>query len=95
MEKIFIDAEEKYLGGVVVYGHSDNKLYADAAHRVPILNDEVVNLFNKGLLIIKDTDTTYKPVAMKKNSNVYDVTVLNGATATAAFKVFKSTEAKK
>lgn len=95
MEKIFIDAEEKYLGGVVVYGHSDNKLYADAAHRVPILNDEVVNLFNKGLLIIKDTDTTYKPVAMKKNSTVYDVTVLNGATATAAFKVFKSTEAKK
>ena len=95
MEKIFIDAEAKYFGGVVVYGHSDNKLYADAAHRVPILNDEVVNLFNKGLLIIKDTDTTYKPVAMKKNSNVYDVTVLNGATATAAFKVFKSTEAKK
>lgn len=95
MEKIFIDAEEKYLGGVVVYGHSDNKLYADATHKVPMVNDEVVNLFNKGLLIIKDADTTYKPVAMKKNLNVYDVTVLNGATATATFKVFKSTEAKK
>lgn len=93
MEKIFIDAEEKYLAGVVVYGHTDNKLYADAAHKVPVLNEDVVNLYDKGLLVIKDADTTYKPVALKKNLNVYDVTVVNGATATATFKVFKSTQA--
>jgi len=93
--KIFIDAEEKYLAGVIVYGHTDNKLYADATHKVPMVNDEVVNLFNKGLLIIKDADTTYKPIAIKKNLNVYDVTVVNGTASTATFKVFKSTEAKK
>lgn len=92
-EKIFIDAEEKYLAGVVVYAHSDSKLYADATHRVAMVNDEVVNLFNKGLLIIKDGDTTYKPIAIKKNSNVYDVTVVNGTASTATFKVFKSTQA--
>lgn len=94
MEKIFIDAEEKYLAGVVVYGHTDNKLYADAAHKVPVLNEDVVNLYDKGLLVIKDADTTYKPVALKKNSNVYDITVVNGTSATAAFKVFKSTQSK-
>lgn len=94
MEKIFIDAEEKYLAGVVVYGHTDNKLYADAAHKVLVLNEDAVNLYDKGLLVIKDTDATYKPVAIKKNSNVYDITVVNGTGATAAFKVFKTTQSK-
>lgn len=94
MKKIFIDAEEKFLGGVVVYGHSDNKLYTDSTHKVVILNDEAVNLFNKGLLLIDDGTTVYKPVAIKKNSNVYDVTVLNGTASTATFKVYKTSESK-
>ena len=94
MNKIFIDAEEKYLGAVVVYGYSDNKLYADSTHEKALSNEVVVNLYNKGLMLVEDTDgTVYRPVALKKNSTVYDVTVLNGATSTASFKVFSSTDA--
>lgn len=94
MNRIFIDAEEKYLGAVVIYAHSDNKLYADAAHNKALSNEVVVNLYNKGLMLVEDTDgTVYRPVALKKNSTVYDVTVLNGATSTASFKVFSSTDA--
>ena len=95
MNKIFIDAEEKYLGAVIVYGHSDNKLYADSAHEKALSNEVVVNLYNKGLMLVEDTDgTVYRPVALKKNSTVYNVTVLNGSDVTPAFKVFASTDAQ-
>ena len=95
MNKIFIDAEEKYLGAVVVYGHSDNKLYADSTHTKALSNEVVVNLYNKGLMLVEDSDgTVYRPVALKKNLTVYNVTVLNGSDATPVFKVFASTDAE-
>ena len=94
MNRIFIDAEEKYLGAVVVYAHSDNKLYADTAYKKALSNEVVVNLYKKGLMLVEDSDgTVYRPVALKKNSTVYNVTVLNGSDATPAFKVFSSTDA--
>ena len=94
MNKIFIDAEEKYLGAVLVYAHSDNKLYADSTRKKALSNEVVVNLYNKGLMLVEDSDgTVYRPVALKKNLTVYNVTVLNGSDATPAFKVFASTDA--
>ena len=93
MNRIFIDAEEKYLGAVVVYAHSDNKLYADTAYKKALSNEVVVNLYKKGLMLVEDSDgTVYRPVALKKNLTVYNVTVLNGSDATPAFKVFSSTD---
>lgn len=89
---IFADAEEKFLVGVMAYGHSDNKLYVDVAHKVAMTNDEAVNLFNKGLLLITDGTSTYKPVSIKKNLKVFDVVVVTGTGSTATFKSYSSSE---
>lgn len=91
MSKIFVNAEEKNVGCVVVYGHTDNKLYVDAAKKTVLKSAIAVNLFKKGLLLIEDTDKSlYKPVAAKVSGNAYDITVVNGTGSTATFKVFKT-----
>lgn len=72
--------DEQHVKGVVVYGKAaDHKLYEDAAFTVEAMQDEVVSLFEKNLLLINDSTNLLKPVALTSAKAV--VTVMAGESA--------------
>lgn len=70
----YSDAEEKYVRSAILYSHSDNVLYEDAAHTVPANRETLMNLCMKGLVLVYHTDATYYTVASFKD-NTTDVSI--------------------
>ena len=71
MNKIFIDANDKYVAAAIVYGKAaDSKLYANSALDEPLDADEVADAFKKGVLKIVVGDDTYVPVAFEDDKYV-------------------------
>lgn len=91
MNKIFHDANEKYMSAVVLYGHTDKYLYADEAHKTKVDKDTVLNLASKGLLSVVYNGFTCAPICFKENSGHAEVTVATG-TATLTSAVLYSSE---
>lgn len=91
MEKIFIDAEEKYVGGVVLYGNGDDSVLTfDAAHENQVPAETLKGLFLKGILIVKNDNKFYKPVRLEDKTTHFDVVVVDENLSSADFKNFKS-----
>lgn len=68
MKKIFIDASDKYVAAVVVYGKaSDSKLYVDAEYTTQAEEAEVADAFIKNQLVVMDDDVALKPVKLDGN----------------------------
>ena len=52
MNRIYLDAKDKYVGNYVFYGNSeDNKLYYESAHEHQVTEADLVDAFMKGALI--------------------------------------------
>lgn len=65
MDKIYIDASDKYVAAVVVYGKAaDSKLYVDADYTDQAFITDVEDAFVKGSLVVKVGAKVYKPVAL-------------------------------
>ncbi len=58
MDKIYIDAKDKYVAAVVVYADGSNNLFYDEAGSVPVPAEDCLELFVKGVIC-------------KKGANVY------------------------
>lgn len=68
MKKIFIDASDKYVAAVVVYGKAaDSKLYVDAEYTTQAEEAEVADAFIKNQLVVMDDDVALKPVKLDGN----------------------------
>ena len=68
MTKVFIDASDKYVAAVIVFGKAaDSKLYVDAAYTTQVEEAVVVDAFVKGTLLVIDGDATLKPVKVEGN----------------------------
>lgn len=68
MKKIFIDASDKYVAAVVVYGKaSDSKLYVDAEYTTQAEEADVADAFIKNQLVVMDDDVALKPVKLDGN----------------------------
>lgn len=80
MNTLYIDANEKYVAAVTLYGHTDKYLYTDSVHSVKADCDTVMNLCQKGLLTIEYDGYTCMPVCFKENSGHAEVTVATGTT---------------
>ena len=85
MEKIFSNAEEKFVKNVVVYGNA-NKAYYDAEHKDQIPAAELLNMCRKGNVLVVYNNAFYFPVAFKEVKNVVTVSIYD-VLATAAAKV--------
>lgn len=69
MKKIFIDASDKYVAAVIVYGKaSDSKLYVDAEYTTQAEEADVADAFIKNQLVVMDDDVALKPVKLDGNS---------------------------
>lgn len=89
MNKIFADAEEKFVKTVVLYGKSaDNYLYTDEdcteANRVD--KDTLMNMCLKGSTICYD-ETYYTPVSFKEDSGHVAVTIATNIATSASTSV--------
>ena len=88
---VFIDAEEKYLAGVVLYGNGDDTVLTyDSTHKKQVPAEELKNLFLKGLAIIENEGKIYKPVTFEDKTTHYEVIVVGENLSSAEFKNFKS-----
>ena len=73
MQKVYIDGDDKYVGSVIAYGDStDSKLYdsTTAATKKQITEEELVDAFKKGLLLIAvvgETTEYLKPISVSGN----------------------------
>lgn len=91
MERIFRDAEEKHLSGVMLYGNGDDSVLTyDEAHENQVPAEELKNLFVKGLALIMDAGVIYRPITFGDKTTHYEVVVVGENVSTAEFKNFKS-----
>lgn len=68
MKKLFIDAVDKNVAAVVVFGKAaDSKLYVDAEYTTQVEEAVVVDAFVKNTLLVVDGDATLKPVKLEGN----------------------------
>lgn len=92
MSKIFADSEEKWVKTFVLYGHTDNYLYADETHKTKVDKDTVMNACLKGA-VINYNGTYYRPVFFKEESGYVAVTIATAiAASTSAATVLYSEE---
>ena len=81
MEKKFIDASDKYVAAVIVYGKtSDSKLYVDAEYTTQANAVDVIDAFVKGILVVKNGTKVFRPVKADANK----VTTIDYASSTVS-----------
>lgn len=77
MKTIFNDLKDLQVRKFVVYGKkADHKLYYDAAYTEQVLEVDVADAFDKGMLQIVDTTGINLPV-FRSGANVYTVGTKN------------------
>lgn len=94
-DRKFSDSEQKYVKAVVLYGHTDNYLYADEAHTEAnkIDHDALLDLCLKGMVVVKTADAFYNPISFKEDSGAVAVTVATNVDASgSASSVYYSKE---
>lgn len=78
VETKYANSEEKFAKAVVLYGDSDDgHLFLEKTHTTKVSKDFVMNAFLKGLLVVFNTDTYYKPTCCKESGGAALVTVHN------------------
>lgn len=91
MNTIFNDAGEQEMRKVVLYGHTDNFVYADAKHTKKVGAAELLNLCMKGMVLVTADGKAFNcPIAFKNETTHVTVSVETGTSATAAIKAYKS-----
>ena len=80
---LYGDLKDKYVAGVIVYAHTDNKLYYDEAHTTgnTVNAEEMKDYFTKGLLRIVNTAGTSIPTDMTVSGSTVTVKLADGTTA--------------
>lgn len=54
MEKIYNDAKDKNVATYVIYANVDNEFFFDAEATSPVAAEEMLDLFVKGVVCVKD-----------------------------------------
>ena len=80
---LYGDLKDKYVAGVIVYAHTDNKLYYDEAHTTgnTMNAEEMKDYFTKGLLRIVNAAGTSIPTDMTVSGSTVTVKLADGTTS--------------
>lgn len=95
MEKIFIDANEKYLSAVVLYPDTNSILHYGAEPKTTdtdtVSAAELDNLFKKGLALINaGDDGMMRPYLLTDETTYHAVTCIVISSSTATEVTYKS-----
>ena len=91
MNKIFANAEEKFLMRIEVFATGDNTVLTfdkEGQNKIPF--EGLIELLVKNLIVVKVGDAYQVPVGFKVNGNVVEVYCLDVSTATVAKRTYKS-----
>lgn len=75
MKKLFVKANEKFVGNVVLYADSENVLCFDEAKTDKVPAAIVKNLFEKDLILVTTADGMYKPAVFEDKTTHYEVSI--------------------
>lgn len=80
---LYGDLKDKYVAGVIVYAHTDNKLYYDEDHTTgnTVNAEEMNDYFAKGLLRIVNTGVVSIPTDITISGSTVTVKLADGTTA--------------
>lgn len=84
MEKFFANSEEKYLKSVMTYSNAeDGILYFDSDKTVKVSKEELIDMFNKGIIVIHDGNNNIRPTTLMVADNYATVsyTAVNSSAA--------------
>lgn len=83
------DAEEKFIGAVVLYAKKsgDTYLYTDAANTQTIDRVTLMNLLMKGLVIVSYDTSFYTPVSFKDSGSEVTVVIATAISASSSASV--------
>ena len=82
--KIYEQAKDLHVRKVVVYGNTtNNKVYVDEEKKTEAAKVDLVELFEKGMLLVSAGDDTMAPVAVSGNTLVCVKYATNALTAVA------------
>ena len=91
MKKIFDDAKDKYVNGVVMYPNASAVLHYDAeATKEPVSAAELKELFEKGLVIVETDDGIFRPTMFSDETTYYAVSLIVMGNSAAEALTFKS-----
>lgn len=92
MDMKFIDANEKYVASVMLYAKDsgDTYLYTDSAKTVSIGYADLLNLCEKGLVLVNFGGSVYTPVLYKDGSTTVTITIATVSASAFAVKTFTS-----
>lgn len=85
VEMNFEKSDETHIKSVMLYGHSDNKLYRDAEH-TEVLHTSVMKELIGFSILIKDETATYVPVRFTESGNEISAFVKDAASTEKEFK---------
>lgn len=96
MEKIFADAEDKYVRSAILFGNkADKYLYTDAEFTTKLTKDELFEICSKGALVSYD-GAYYRPLTFAHDSTQPCTTVtivtLDESGVTPTYVVLNSKE---
>ena len=67
----YIDGNDKHVGKYVVFGKAaDSKIYVDSEFSEQVAQDDVVEAFKKGLLLVQVGNDVFEPVKVSGNKVV-------------------------
>lgn len=81
-DNVYARYEDQNVKTVLVYANESNELFYDVEFKNPVLNDELSDLFLKGMAVVSDA-VTYKPIACATSDGGEKVGVIcyNGTSA--------------
>lgn len=83
MNIVYDHASDKNVKYVLMFGHSDNKLYHDKEHKTPVTKAEMDDVLYSRLLI-EVAGVHYNPVSVKKAAEDEVVIITNSSTTPSA-----------
>lgn len=97
MTKIYPDADERLVNGVILHATADKAaLTYDEAGKEKVLTADLKDLFLKGLVVIQlkgDEPTYFKPIGYVEKTGVATVSCVGDNAGTAKNYTFVSTKA--
>ena len=89
--KIWAKSEEKLCKAVVLYENtSTHVLYMDSAKEKAVSKDDLADLFKKGLVVVSDGTSFYRPTELTVGSTKATVGVVIYSNSAASLKSFYS-----
>lgn len=87
MNNVYSGSEEKWVKTVILYAKNsgDSYLYTDSATTKTIGRTDLLNLCNKGLVLVSYNSAVYTPILFKDSGSVVTVTI--GTVNSTAFTV--------